>query len=154
MRALKKFACILIVGLICIACEKEERIPGDPIPQVSDIPSISLGSMPTSYNQFDDVTLFVNYQDGDGDIGFANADSAVVFVTDNRDDILFTFHVPPLTPDGTEVTIQGTLEVVVENVVLLNSSATAETTTFTVQLIDRSGHWSNEVTTPQLTINP
>jgi hypothetical protein len=154
MKILKIFGSALLAILLWTACEKEERIPADPTPPVSNVPAISLGSMPTTYNQFDDVTLFVNYQDGDGDIGFADADSAVVFVTDNRDDILFTFHVPPLTPDGVEVTIQGTLEVVVENVILLNQSGTAETTTFTVQLIDRAGNWSNEVTTPTLTINP
>lgn len=154
MNILKKFCGLVLAILLWTACEKEERIPGDPAPPVSDIPSISLGSMPATYNQYDDITLFVNYQDGDGDIGFGDADSAVVFVTDNRDDILFTFHVPPLTPDGVEVAIQGTLEVVVENVILLNQSGLAETTSFTVHLIDRAGHLSNEVTTTQLTINP
>lgn len=140
--------------VLCASCNKEERITDDPTPPVSNVPAISLGTMPATYNEFDDITLFVNYQDGDGDIGFANADSAVVYATDNRDDILFTFHVPPLSPDGVEVTIQGTLEIVVENVVLLNQSGNAETTTFTVKLIDRSGNWSNEVTSPTLTINP
>lgn len=139
---------------ILLSCEKEERIVGDPTPAVSEVPAISLGSMASTYNEFDDITVFVNYTDGNGDIGFANADSSVVYVTDNRDDILFMFHVPPLSPEDTEVIIEGTLEVVIENVVLLNQSGTAETTTFTVQLVDRAGNWSNEATTPTLTINP
>lgn len=154
MKALKSYTALLLTLAMFSACEKEERIIGDPTPPVNNVPEISLGSMPTTYNEFDDIVLKVNYLDGDGDIGYANADSAVVYATDNRDDILFTFHVPPLSPDGVEVPIQGTLEVVVENVVLLNQNGTAETTTFTVQLVDRAGNWSNEATTPTLTINP
>ena len=146
---------LALFGMVALtACEKEERITGDPTPAVSQAPQITLGSMPTSYEEFDDITLYVNYTDGDGDIGFANADSSVVYVTDNRDDIQFAFHVPPLSPDGEEVIIQGTLEVVVENVVLLNQSGTSETTTFTVELVDRAGNWSNSATSPEITINP
>lgn len=154
MKAMQIIVAVLLGGSLLFSCEKEERIVGDPTPPVSEVPAISLGSMATSYNEFEDITLFVNYTDGNGDIGFSNADSSVVYVTDNRDDIQFAFHVPPLAPDGEEVIIQGTLEVVVENVVLLNQSGTAETTTFTVQLVDRAGNWSNEATTPTLTINP
>jgi len=154
MRKAQTLLTITFCLLLGVACNKEERITGDPSPSVSNVPAISLGSMSATYSEFDDITLFVNYEDGNGDIGFADADSAVVYATDNRDEILFTFHVPPLSPEGVEVTIQGTVEIVVENVVLLNQSENAETTTFTVQMVDRAGNWSNEVTTPTLTINP
>ncbi len=153
MKILKACVVFLFAALLG-ACEKEKHIEGDPLPPVSEVPAITLGPMPSSYDEFDDVVLKVNYIDGDGDIGYANADSSVVFVTDNRDDIHFKFHVPPLSPDGVEVPIQGTLNVVVENVVLLNQSGSSETVTFTVRMVDRAGNWSNEVTTPTLTVNP
>ncbi len=154
MKSILRFSILLTVILGWAGCEKETRTEGDPAPPVSEVPAITLGSMATDYNEFDDVVLKVNYIDGDGDIGYANADSSVVFVTDNRDDILFTFHVPPLSPEGVEVPIQGTLNVVIENVVLLNQTGSSETVTFTVQMVDRAGNWSNNVTTPTLTINP
>ncbi len=146
---------VCFISLLNLSCEKEtERIPGDPAPEVSPVPAISIGIMETTYNAFDDIIIPVQYIDGDGDIGFSNADSNVVFVTDNRADIKFTFHVPPLSPDEVEVPIQGNLNVVMENVPLLNPNGTAETTTFTIKLIDRAGNLSNEVTTPVITINP
>lgn len=147
-----------ILGLLALSlcfgsCEKEETISGDPLPPVSETPEIWLDAMPTSYAQFDDVTLEVNYRDGDGDIGFANADSAVVFVTDNRDDILLTFHIGPQAPEGESIAIEGQLDVVVENVILLDQDNPSETTTYSVQIRDRWGNWSNTVTTPQITIS-
>ena len=154
MRKLLTYSGFLCLFAVLAACEKEERISGEPSAPISPVPEIWLGNMPLQYSQFDDVTIPVNYRDGDGDIGFANADSAVVFVTDNRADLLITFHVPPLAPPDANVAITGKLEVVVENIILLNTSGNPETTTFSVRLRDRAGNWSNEVVTPQLTIQP
>jgi hypothetical protein len=155
MMRFHKAALAIFVALNCVSCEKEtERIPGDPLPPVSIVPAISIGSMEVNYTAFDDIVIPVNYIDGDGDIGFSNADSSVVFVTDNRADIEFQFHVPPLAPDGSQVAIQGLLNVVMENVPLLGTEGDAETTTFTVRIVDRAGNASNEATTPTITINP
>lgn len=140
-------------SLVFTACEKEEIKPSDPLPTVSLVPVISLGNMPDSYTQFDDVVLYLNYIDGNGDLGFEDADTPVVYVTDNRNDIELNFHVQPLSPPGVEIAIQGQLEVVVENVILLSQSNSSETVTFSVKIIDRAGNWSNLVTTPVLTIN-
>jgi hypothetical protein len=52
------------------------------------------------------------------------------------------------------VAIQGLLNVVMENVPLLGTQGDAETTTFTVRIVDRAGNASNEATTPTITINP
>jgi hypothetical protein len=143
----------LVLSLVIMSCEKEEFKPADPLPTVSHVPSISLGTMAITYNQFDDVVLYVNYTDGNGDLGFEDADTPVVYVTDNRNDIEFNFHVQPLSPPGVEIAIQGQLQVVVENVILLSQSNPSETVTFSVKIIDRAGNWSNLVTTPVLTIN-
>lgn len=143
----------VLSALLISSCEKEEIKPTDPLPAVSNVPAISLGSMASAYNQFDDVVLYVNYIDGNGDLGFDDADTPVVYVTDNRNDIEFNFHVQPLSPPGVEIAIQGQLQVVIENIILLSQSNSSETVTFSVKLIDRAGNWSNLVTTPILTIN-
>jgi hypothetical protein len=143
----------LVLSLVIMSCEKEEIKPSDPLPTVSHVPAISLGTMATTYNQFDDVVLYVNYTDGNGDLGFDDADTPVVYVTDNRNDIEFNFHVQPLSPPGVEIAIQGQLQVVIENIILLSQSNSSETVTFSVKIIDRAGNWSNLVTSPVLTIN-
>jgi hypothetical protein len=109
--------------------------------------------MAVTYNQFDDIVLYVNYIDGNGDLGFDDADTPVVYVTDNRNNIEFSFHVQPLSPPGVDIAIQGQLQVAIENVILLSQSNSSEQVTFTVKLIDRAGNWSNLVTTPVLTVN-
>lgn len=149
-----KYLSLLVSAVLWWSCEKEEIVTGDPSPPISEVPEIWLGTVLPQYQQFDDVIIPVNYKDGNGDIGFADADSAVVFVTDNRNDLQFGFHVQPLTPEGVSVPITGTLEVVVENVILVNGTSAPESVTFTVQLRDRQGNWSNSVTTTVLTINP
>jgi hypothetical protein len=143
----------VVSSLVVMSCKKEELKTTDPLPTVSHVPAILLGTMATTYNQFDDVVLYVNYIDGNGDLGFEDADTPVVYVTDNRNGIEFNFHVQPLSPPGVEIAIQGQLQVVIENVILLSQSNSSETVTFSVKIIDRAGNWSNLVTTPVLTIN-
>jgi len=146
-------ALILVFGLISFSCEKESIKESDPLPPISSVPSITLGSMATTYNQFDDIELKVNYIDGNGDLGVSDADTPVIFVTDNRNNIELNFHLLPLAPEGANIAIQGQLQVMVENIILLDQANTSETLTFTVKIVDRAGNWSNSVTTPTITIN-
>jgi len=144
---------ILMTAMVSFSCEKETIKETDPLPPISHVPAISLGSMATTYNQFDDIELKVNYIDGNGDIGFSDADTPVIYVTDNRSNIELNYHLQPLAPEGANIAIQGQLQVMVENVILLNQANSSETLTFTVKIIDRAGNWSNAVTTPVITIN-
>lgn len=149
---MKKFSWVILFALAFTACEKEVE-PGDPLPEISHVPEISFGTIATTYNQFDDIVLKINYIDGDGDLGFENADTPVVFIVDTRDDIELNYHVPPLSPIGVDISIQGELQIVVENIILLDQNNTSETLTFTARIVDRAGNFSNVVTTSQITVN-
>lgn len=140
--------------LIIISCKKKDNTP-DVNPPLSTVPSISIISLSSNTIKAlsDTLTITIRYTDGNGDIGFAEADSAVVYVSDNRFPITMGYHVPPLSPNGASVSITGVLPVVVKNIILQNGSA-AEQATFSVKLRDRAGHWSNVVTTGSVTITP
>ncbi len=147
---------ILVIGVVLAfwSCEKDDG--SEPNPPISDVPQITFISVnKTTIREFQDELIFtISYLDGNGDVGFENADSASLFVTDNRFPLTFPYHLSPFAPLDTSITIQGVLNVVQENIILKDPNATQETATFTIKLKDRAGNWSNEVTSPQVTITP
>lgn len=137
------------------SCTKTEKAaePAKPDP-VSTTPSISLASVsPTTVRQFKDSIIFmVNYIDGDGDLGNADADSSSLFLTDARGNLTEGYYIQPLAPPGSNIAIKGTLKVKLDHTALLSTGTASETTTYTIQMKDRAGHWSNKVSTGTISI--
>ena len=138
---------ILLAILILIgACKKKED-------EIDPIPSISYSSI--SHNevvQFDNaVSIFFSYYDGDGDIGYQDPDTYSLRVKDARLEDYDWYHIPPLTPDQQLLDIEGTFSVELPPLFLLGNGA-QETTTFTLQVQDRAGNWSNQIMTPEVLI--
>jgi hypothetical protein len=146
-----KVLSFLSLLLFLAACKKEPTLP------ITDEPAIALLSInKTSIQEFSDSLVFtISYRDGDGDLGISNADSTVIEVVDNRDpaNLVFGYHLSPRAPNGAILTVQGELSVVLKNVIILNSTATSETTTFSIRIKDRAQHWSNVVETETVTIS-
>ena len=141
--------------LLVFSCKKATNPANDqPNEPVSDTPVIELLKFaPTTVTQFKDSILFtVKYLDGDGDLGYKNADSASLFLTDNRASLTETYHIPPLAPEGKEIAIEGNLIIKLDRTALLDTSNTQETTTYSIKLKDRAGNWSNTITTGSITI--
>ncbi len=136
--------------------ETETEDPGSPTP-MSDVPSITLDEVSaTTVTQYADPIYFtVSYQDGDGDLGFEDADSLSLWLIDERDpdNLIQKYHIPPLAPIGSDVSIKGTFEIELERTAILDEDNTTETTTFTIKMKDRAGNWSNEVVSATITIN-
>lgn len=146
------FTYIALISLL-IACKKEQG--NDPLPKISNTPSIlSVSINKSTINQFDDLVFTISYTDGDGDLGTDDADEKSIFITDNRDtSIVHAYHLPPLAPSGSNLTIQGSLNVTLQNVILLNQTNSAETANFSVKIKDRANQNSNIVTTTNVSIN-
>ena len=147
---------LVLLILVLFACKKEDTPAPASYTAMSDTPVIQLITViPTMVNQFKDSIVFtIGYKDGDGDIGFKNADSLALYLIDSRMNITEKYHIPPLTPDSTKVNIQGTLRIVLDHTALLNDSSKAETTTYTIKLKDRANHWSNSIVSKTISINP
>lgn len=149
---------LLAALLAFVSCTKEkETIQEDePNPDISEIPFIELLSVSaTTVVQFQDpLIITIEYTDGDGDLGTEDPDAYSIEVVDQRNpaQLIFLYHLSPRAPIDAEVPIQGTLDVVLPNTILLNDAADSETTTFTIRLLDRAGNWSNVVETGAITV--
>jgi len=131
--------------LFVAACKKEEEI--------NEVPEITFDSISsTTVVEFDNnISITVAYSDENGDIGYQDPDTYSLRVKDSRLAEYDRYHIPPLTPEMEELKIEGTFTVELKSLFLLENS-TQETTTFTLQLKDRSGNWSNQIVTPVVMI--
>jgi len=152
--------CMLIMILGLGACTKQlddlidEETPNGAISATPIIDSLALNT--TSIQEYSDsLVLSFYFLDGDGDLGTNEADSTVIEVVDNRlpNDLIFNYHLSPRAPDGANVAVQGTLNIVLKNIIRLDSNNASETTTFSIRIKDRAQNWSNILVSPQVTIN-
>ena len=148
--------CILLLCLASCTKESNSIIDNNQNPEISDVPAIELLQVnPTTVIQYQDSIVFqIKYTDGDGDLGTSDPDQISVELVDNRDPnlLIFGYHLSPRTPEGTMLTIQGELSIVLNNSILLDSNNDTEQTTFSIRVVDRAGNWSNSVETETITI--
>lgn len=97
------------------------------------------------------VRVTIAYNDADGDLGSPDPDENTVRVKDARLPDFDWYHLPPLTPDLMALSIEGAF-VIELNPLFILGNGTQETTSFTVQVRDRAGNWSNVVNTPVVRI--
>ena len=141
-----------IIGLC--SCKKDKT--GEPNPPVSEVPAITLNSLtPGTVKQFKDELKFnISYLDGDGDLGYSDADSFAVFITDQRFPVTIKYHISPVAPEGANISVQGNWVVTLKNIILKDQNSASESATFTILVRDRAGHSSNTITTASITIVP
>lgn len=137
----------LMLGVLLSSGCKKDEVLADPIPFIK-LESIN----PTTVQEFsDNITMVLSYDDGDGDLGFSNADSLALEVHDSRLTNPDFYHVQNLAPEDQVLHIRGTIQVIIDAPFLLGTGAT-EIIHYKVRIKDRAGNWSNIVTTPDITI--
>jgi hypothetical protein len=136
---------ILIISGNC-GCKKHDE-------QMSVIPEIEFVSVtPTTLKEFSAPLSFtIKYRDGDGNLGENNADVKNLFLTDNRINVTYTYRIQQLAPDNTTIPIQGTLNIDLASVNIINS-ASSQTVTYSIYVVDRAGNKSNVVTSDVITV--
>lgn len=140
----KPVSILLLLIIAFCSCKKEEE-PKIPVIKLIDITPLSLV-------QYDEpVYISIGYSDLDGDIGYEDPDEYALQIKDNRLINPDWYHVPPLSPIESNVAIEGDLTIKINSLFLLGNG-TQELTSFTIKIIDRAGNWSEEITTPQVTI--
>ena len=86
------------------SCEKPEPIgPFDPSPILHQI-SLSQDSL---IEFQDSLFLYLEYEDANGDLGYASPDQKSLWIKDSRLKEADWYHLPPPAPEGIEVHIQG-----------------------------------------------
>lgn len=139
--------------LICLAalflttaCKKDD-------PGISNVPEISLLSVsPTSVVEFQDSIVFsISYRDGDGDLGENDPDVENCFILDPRINVSYGFRIQQLSPDNSNIAIQGNLDIILPNTGITDGSS-SQKVNFDIYVVDRAGNLSNVVTSPEITI--
>ncbi|MFZ9632085.1 MAG: hypothetical protein EBR94_00080 [Bacteroidetes bacterium] len=144
---MKTFISTVIVIVLFSGCKPERFYTGDPKPVIS---KVVLNQ--STFKQFTDtVVISFDYVDGDGDLGYDNADSLSLEIKDVRFAKADYYHVRPLAPAGSQINIHGTIKVTLKNVFLLGAGS-SETTKFQIRIKDRMQHWSNILETKTISI--
>lgn len=150
--------CLIFAFFMAIfsACSVREQISADGELH-SNIPKITLlETFPSSISSStDSLTFVVEYFDGDGDLGFDEINEKTIFVVDIRNNEIRSFHLPTIAPQTLGgVAIEGTLNIVLNKITLLDNSNAVETATFSIYIKDREGNSSNREISPEITIYP
>ena len=142
-----RFACLLgvLATLPFTGCTPEEVDPVAPEIAFVSITATEVESATTPLS----VTL--SYRDHQGDLGWADPDLHALEVRDTRLENPDTYHVPPLTPDGMELDIDGTFIVHLPPLFLLGNGGD-DSTRLVFRITDRAGNASNEVESPVILI--
>jgi hypothetical protein len=139
------FMLLFLVFALSGGCKKEatiERIPTLEFVSISESEVIEFTNA---------VEVVIKFTDGDGDLGSPNPDVNTLRVKDSRLLNYDWYHVPPMTPDLEELQIEGSYTVTLNPLFILGNGD-AEEATFTLQIKDRAGNWSNAIVTPSVQI--
>jgi hypothetical protein len=136
-----------MMGLLLLGCGKDD------IMELADTPVIELIDLShDTIRQYEDVLLIrIQYQDGNGDLGFEDPEEYALFVRDIRLQAFDGFYIGPLAPPSANVPIQGELTIEFPSLFLFGNGAT-ENTRFQIKIIDRAGHESNLLETGTVVI--
>lgn len=137
---------LLIIMLFSLAgCKKEEPISNSP-----EIEFVSIS--PASVKEFaDEINIVISYKDNDGDLGENDPNVNNLFVTDNRNGIVYTFRVQQLAPSNSEISIKGNLDIKLNNSSITNGSS-SQSVDYSIYMNDRARNKSNEVKTSAITV--
>ncbi len=136
----------ILVVLLFFSCKKDDA--------VSDVPQIEFKSIsPTTAQEYmDEILITISYTDENGDLGENNPDVKNLFVKDSRNAIEYKFRIPELTPNGSNISIEGNFEIKINGTGITDGS-TSEQVSYAIYVVDRAGNKSNIVTTSKITIN-
>ncbi len=141
-----------LLGLISVlflsaSCQKE----GENV--LSFTPYLELESINKEIiTEFEDsIIIYVNFEDGDGDLGRQDPDSNSLYIKDFRLNKAEYYHIPPITPDDEKLQTIGKFRVFIPTLFVIGSG-NEEKTDITIRVKDQSGKWSNSITTPKITI--
>lgn len=125
----------------------------DDLPERSSNPAINILSISrdTIIQFVDSVTIRLEYDDLEGDIGTETTEEPSLWIKDSRLEEADLLHIPPLAPIGDTVHIRGILNIHIPQLYLLSTDEQEELN-FQIRLRDRAGNWSSKAISPPLTI--
>ena len=141
---MKKILFILLSVLIISSCEKED----DSLFNIS-----LLGTSPISLQEFqENIIVEIKFEHSEGFMGFYDPDYLSLEVKDSRLTNADYYHLIPLNPPDNELEIKGIIKLEIDAPFILGSG-NLETLFFTMRIQDRKGKWSNDISTPLISVS-
>lgn len=137
---------LFLVVLVFSSCKKDED-------SLSIVPQLTFESIsPTTIQEFGGpITFSISYQDGDGDLGENDSDAKNLFLQDLRNGIIYEYRIQELAPQGADIAIIGTIDIIL-NTISITDGSNEQEVTFDIYAVDRAGNSSKPITSPPLTI--
>ena len=141
---MKKILFILLSVLIISSCKKED----DSLFNIS-----LLSTSPISLQEFqENIIVEIEYEHSKGFMGFYDPDYLSLEVKDSRLVNADYYHLIPLNPPDNELEIKGIIKLEIDAPFILGSG-NLETLFFTIRIQDREEEWSNEISTPLISVS-
>ena len=142
---MKKIVPFLLIVFLFTTCKKAE---------VENKFYISLIEMsPSEIIEFEEnINVKISYSHSKGFIGFIDPDYLSLEVKDSRLSNADYYHMIPLNPPQSEVSITGEINIEIDSPFIFGNG-NAETLTFTIRIEDKDKNWSNKITTGLITVN-
>ena len=141
---MKKILFISLLVFIISSCKKED----DSLFNIS-----LLSTSPISLQEFqENIIVEIEFEHSEGFMGFYDPDYLSLEVKDSRLTNADYYHLIPLNPPDNELEIKGIIQLEIDAPFILGSG-NLETLFFTMRIQDREGEWSNEISTPLISVS-
>jgi len=141
---MKKILFISLLVFIISSCKKED----DSLFNIS-----LLSTSPISLQEFqENIIVEIEFEHSEGFMGFYDPDYLSLEVKDSRLSNADYYHLIPLNPPDNELSIKGIIQLEIDAPFILGSG-NLETLFFTMRIQDREGEWSNEISTPLISVS-
>jgi hypothetical protein len=100
----------------------------------------------------ENIYVKVFYQHSQGYLGFSDPDYLSLEVKDSRLSQADYYHLIPITPPNNSLSITGEILVEIDSPFVFGNGL-IELVNFTIRIQDQNLVWSNEITTPNISVN-
>ena len=112
-----------------------------------------ISTTPTELTEFqENLIVEIQYEHSEGFLGFYDPDYLSIEVKDSRLTNSDFYHLIPLNPPENNLSIKGVIDLEIDSPFILGTG-NLETLFYTIRIQDRNGEWSNEISTPLITVN-
>ena len=141
---MKKILFISLLFFIMSSCKKEDD-------SLFNISLLSTSSI--SLQEFqENIIVEIEFEHSEGFMGFYDPDYLSLEVKDSRLTNADYYHLIPLNPPDNELEIKGIIQLEIDAPFILGSG-NLETLFFTMRIQDREGEWSNDISTPLISVS-
>ena len=112
-----------------------------------------ISTTPKELTEFqENLIVEIQYEHSEGFMGFYDPDYLSIEVKDSRLTNADFYHLIPLNPPENNLSIKGVVNLEIDSPFILGTG-NLETLFYTIRIQDRNGEWSNEISTPLITVN-